>query len=120
MVINVGRTTDDRRLIDAMSTTIAAVFPSVFVMDIPGTFNSIIYATVQPSSSNNLQANLEYLKNRPGSHPLLLYAVQTALDNLKPVQITGKAFTDDLAPIEWITNSMIVNFFLSGDAENLQ
>jgi spermidine synthase len=120
LVINVGRAADDRRLINDISSTIAAVFPTVFVMDIPGTFNSIVYATVQPCDPSNLDANLVYLNSRSDTHPLLLYSVQTALANLQPVESGGQVFTDDLAPIELITNSMIVDFFLSGDVETLQ
>jgi len=37
-----------------------------------------------------------------------------------PTPTGGQVFTDDLAPIEWITNSMIANFFLSGETEMLQ
>lgn len=120
MVINVGRAENDRRLINAFSTTIASVFPSIFVIDIPGTFNSIIYATVQPTTASNLKLNLDYLKSRTGTHPLLIYAMQVAFDNLKPIEYSTQVFTDDLAPIEWITNSMILEFFLSGEAEVLQ
>jgi predicted membrane-bound spermidine synthase len=120
LVINVGRAPDDRRLIDDISSTIASVFPTVFVMDIPGTFNSIVYATVQPCDPANLDNNLVYLSSRGDIHPLLLTSVQTALANLQPVPSGGQVFTDDLAPIEWVTNSMIFNFFLSGDVETLQ
>jgi predicted membrane-bound spermidine synthase len=120
LVINVGRAPGDRRLIDAFSSTIGSVFSSVFVMDIPGTFNSIVYATVQPCDPANLDANLVYLNSRGDAHPLLLYSIQTALANLQPAVTSGQVFTDDLAPIEWITNSMIMNFFLSGDVEKLE
>ena len=115
MVINVGRAPGDRRLIDAIGSTILSVFPSIYVMDIPNTFNSIIYATVQPTSVENLLANYQTLQSQPGTHPLLMYAVQTALANMQPSPRLGQVFTDDLAPIEWITNSMIFNFFLSGE-----
>jgi spermidine synthase len=120
LVINVGRTSEDRRLIDAISSTIAAVYPSVFVMDIPDTFNSIIYATVTPSDPANLDANLVYLYSRGNTHPLLINAVHTALTNLQPAVTSSQVFTDDHAPIEWITNSMIMDFFLSGDVEKLE
>jgi spermidine synthase len=120
MVINIGRGPSDRRLINAFSKTIAEVFPSLFVMDVPGSFNSILYATVQPTSVENLTANLAYLQGLPQANPLLVEPVATALANLQPVTPEGQVFTDDLAPIEWITNSMIMNFFLSGDVEVLQ
>jgi len=120
LVINVGRGPDDRRLIDAIGSTIATIFPSVYVMDIPDTFNSMIYATRQPTDVANLDANLAYLHSLGNTHPLLLESVQKALANLQPVSTGGQVFTDDKAPIEWITSSMILNFFLTGDAEQLQ
>lgn len=120
LVINVGRGPGDRRLINAISSTIASVFPSVYVVDIPGTFNSILYATVQPTQAANLEANLAYLSGLEDVHPLLIAAVQTAQANLQPVVQSGRVFTDDLAPIEWITNTMIFDFFMSGEMEQLQ
>lgn len=119
LVINVGRGPDDRRLINAISTTIHSVFSSVFIVDIPGTFNTIVYATVQPCDIANLDANMINLYSRGDTHPVLIAAMQTALSNLQPLQATGQVFTDDLAPIEWITNSMIMNYFISGDMEEL-
>jgi spermidine synthase len=60
LVINVGRTPDDRRLVEAMVGTIGAVFPSVHVVDVPNTFNTIVFATVQPHA-DNLAGNLASL-----------------------------------------------------------
>ena len=119
-VINVGRAPDDRRLVDGLATTMGSVFPSVFVMDVPGTFNSIVYATVQPSSEDNLKANLIYLLEAEAIHPLLLEAVSRAAFNLQPLPASAEVFTDDRAPIEWITNNMVLNFVLFGDLEELQ
>jgi predicted membrane-bound spermidine synthase len=120
LVINVGRGPDDRRLINAIASTIGSVFPSVYVMDIPNTFNSIIYATVQPTEISNVDANLAYLNDRGDTHPLLIRSIQTVLENRQPAPPADMVFTDDLAPIEWITNSMILDFFFSGDMEQLQ
>ncbi|MBN1135428.1 MAG: fused MFS/spermidine synthase, partial [Anaerolineae bacterium] len=90
LVINVGRAPGDRRLIDAIGSTIGAVYPSVYVIDIPNTFNSIIYATAQPTDIANLDTNLVYLASQPGTHPLLVESVQTALANLQPAPTTGR------------------------------
>ncbi len=120
LVINVGRAAGDRRLVDAMSSTIGSVFPSVYVMDVPDTFNSILYATVQPTQLSNLRANTQALIFVPKTHPLLLYSLQTALNHMQPVKRGAQVFTDDQSPIEWITNSMIFDFFVSGNVENLQ
>jgi predicted membrane-bound spermidine synthase len=61
MVINVGRSPIDRELIDCLYNTIRSVFPSAFVMDVPSTFNSIIYATVQQTTWANLEENFSSL-----------------------------------------------------------
>jgi spermidine synthase len=110
LVINVGRTPSDRRLIEAMAATLRAVFPSVHVMDVPDTFNSIVVATVQPTTADNLSANLAALP--PGAHPLLPHAVQRAADTLQPTVYAEAIFTDDIAPVEQLTNSIVINFFL--------
>jgi len=120
LVINVGRGPDDRQLIDTLGSTIRAVFPSVYVVDIPGTFNSIIFATVQPTRETNLVDNLRNLYERGDAHPLLLNAMGIAATNLRPAPPVGTVFTDDLAPIEWITNRMILQFVFSGQVEVLQ
>jgi spermidine synthase len=120
IAINVGRAPEDRRLIDALVVTLREVFPSVYVMDVPETFNSIIYATRQKTSEEFLFTNLFALSENPGVHPLLIEAMKITALNLRPVPETGTLFTDDLAPIEWITNNMVLRFMLFGDMEILQ
>jgi spermidine synthase len=118
LVINVGRTPNDRRLIDAMVGTLASVFPSVYVVDVPDTFNSLIYATVQPTQAANLRANLAQLQ-RADVHPLLKAAVQRAVENLQPTPASTTVFTDDVAPVEQLTNSIVIRFVLSGSVTQL-
>ncbi|MBT7071172.1 MAG: fused MFS/spermidine synthase [Anaerolineae bacterium] len=120
LTINVGRLPDDRRLINGLATTIAQVFPSIYIMDIPYTLNSIIYATKQPTSEHFLAENFYLMDNSNSAHPLLLDAMQTAWLYRQPGYETTTIFTDDLAPIEWITNDMILGFMLGGDVESLQ
>jgi spermidine synthase len=120
MAINVGRSPTDRSLIDALASTIHSVFPSVYVMDIPETFNSMIYATAQPTKAENLTANLAILVRQGKASPLLVSTMTVAAQNLQPTPEGGLVFTDDLAPIEWITNRMILNYIISGDMETLK
>ena len=120
MVINVGRAPNDRRLIDSLGSTILTVFPTIHVMDIPNTFNSIIYATVQPTQQDNLLANFLYLKQRRDVNPLLLDSMQLAIANLQPPPGHGTVFTDDQAPIEWLTNNMVLSFLLNSNPEEIQ
>jgi spermidine synthase len=115
MVINVGRGPDDRRLVNALASTILTVFPSVHVVDVPQTLNSIVYATVQPTTDENFKENLAYLRSLGNVHPLLLETAKTASENLQPKPAPGQVFTDDLAPVEWLTNDMILRFVFSGE-----
>jgi spermidine synthase len=120
MVINVGRAPNDRRLIDGLVGTIKTVFPSVYVMDLPDTFNSIIYATAQPTDITNLYKNYVALQTRPDIHPLLNEAVQRLIVYQQPTPQSQTVFTDDRAPIEWITNNMVLGFVLFGGMEELK
>ncbi len=118
--INVGSVPGDRRLIDGLATTMATVFPSIYIVDIPGTLNTMIFATHQPTSASDLGANLVSLSQRGGIHPLLLSSMATAFTNLKPGYATTQVFTDDRAPIEWIVNDMVIRFALGGQLQGLQ
>jgi spermidine synthase len=120
LAINVGRAPGDRRLIDGLATTIATTFPSIHIMDIPNTLNSIVYASKQPTSTEDLFANYNTLIARGDVHPLLLTAMSATIVNMQPGYQTTQVFTDDKAPIEWLTNNLIVNFILHGDVETLQ
>lgn len=120
MVINVGRAPQDRSLIDDLVGTIRTVFPSVYVMDIPDTFNSVVIATVQPTQVKDLYQNYLYLRSRSDIHPLLMDSITRLIVNLQPTPDSQVVFTDDHAPIEWITNSMVLNYVLFGDMEKIK
>ncbi|MCE1252296.1 MAG: fused MFS/spermidine synthase [Anaerolineae bacterium] len=120
MAINVGRSPSDRSLINSLSSTILTVFPSVHVIDIPGSFNSIIFASARPTHEVDLFKNYLYLKNNPGTPALLLESMEITLSNLQPAPEAGLVFSDDHAPIEWITNNMILSFLFSNEMENIQ
>jgi len=120
VVINVGRAPNDRSLIDALVTTMQTVFPSVHVMDVPGSFNSMVYATVQSTTIENLAINLNNLIVRGDVHPLLLDSIFRVLANSKPLPQPTIVFTDDRAPVEWIVNKMVLSYMLSGDFEELR
>jgi predicted membrane-bound spermidine synthase len=127
LVINIGRAPEDRRLIDGLVATISTVFPSVYVMDIPDTFNSIVYATKQSTTIDDLYQNYQTLLERDDIHPILTSAVEKAITNLQPNPCSGTeptqdcvVFTDDWAPIEWITNSLVLNYVLFSGMEEIQ
>ncbi len=120
VAINVGRAPGDRRLIDGLAATLQAVFPSVYVMDIPNTFNSMIYATNQPTQISDLYQNYLDLQTRDSTNPLLMTALERTIVNQQTTPQNGGVFTDDNAPIEWITNNMVLNYVFFGDMESLR
>ncbi len=127
LAINVGRAPQDRRLIEGLVGTIDTLFPSIYVMDVPDTFNSIIYATMQPTTVDDLFENFQTYYSRAEPHALFLDAVQRAIAFMQPNPCVDEnpaegciVFTDELAPIEWITNNMILNYVFFGGIEELQ
>ena len=120
LAINVGRAPHDRRLIEVLVGTMQTVFPSVFVMDIPDTYNSIIYATMMPADWINLYKNYLNLSERDDIHPLLKEVIKRTLLYRQPTPLSKTVYTDDRAPIEWVTHSLILNFILAGGMEDIQ
>ncbi len=117
--VNVGRSPVDRTLVDQVASTIQTVFPSVYLVDVPGSFNTMIYATMQPTEFDNLQANLNFLQQAPGTSGLLLESMKVAIDNVQPTAPVDVVYTDDWSPIEWVTNRMILSYVLFGDLQEI-
>jgi spermidine synthase len=117
VAINVGRTNTDRRLVDALTTTLLQVFPSVQAMDVPNSFNTILVATRQPTVPGNLAANAGSIT--PDTPPLLYDSLVWGVNNLVPVQTSDMVFTDDHAPVETLVDSLVLNFLFSGGADQL-
>ncbi|MCH8337297.1 MAG: fused MFS/spermidine synthase [Chloroflexi bacterium] len=113
LAINVGRTAEDRRLIEAMTGTIQVVLPSVHLVDVPGSFNSILYATRKPTLATNLVGNLLALEDS-GAPPELLQVLNRAIANIRTPPKTDIVFTDDRAPVERLINSIVFQFVLGG------
>ncbi|MBT3241017.1 MAG: fused MFS/spermidine synthase [Chloroflexi bacterium] len=120
LVINVGRAPEDRGLIDALVTTLSTIYPSIHVMDIPRTFNSMVYASKQITSMDNLSNNLNQLIINPDTDPLLIESILRVIDYQKGLPEPTIVFTDDHAPVEWIINKMVLGYLLSGQYEELQ
>lgn len=118
MVINVGRTNTDRRLVDALTNTLTYVFPSIHAMDVPYSFNTILVATMQSTYDSNLNDNLQQLPQN--AHPMLRQVLNDGVTALVPTNSIDILFTDDRAPVETIVDSLVLNFLLDGGAEELR
>ncbi|RME31583.1 MAG: spermine synthase, partial [Thermoflexia bacterium] len=110
VVVNVGRVPGDDRLVAALAATLEKVFPSVHAIDVPGSFNTILVATVLPTSPENLRANRMYLTD-----PALRDIADEALANLRPLPSGGIVLTDDRAPVEAITHALILAYLFGRD-----
>jgi spermidine synthase len=115
VVINVGRTPADVRLVDVIARTMRAVFPAVYVIDVPAPtntliLNSLIVANDQPASLDRIGARMQVLRN-----PVLRALGQQAVQNTTVVQPTsGLIFTDDHAPVEQVVDNMIIHYLRTG------
>jgi spermidine synthase len=120
LTLNSASVPGDRRLINGLATTMGTIFPSIYTVDIPGSLNTMIFATKQKTIPENLAVNLVTLSQDPSVHPLLINSMQVAFANLKTGYETTTVFTDDHAPIEWIVNDMVIRFILGGGTQYLQ
>jgi len=120
VVINIGRSPGDRRLIDSLCATISTIFPTLYVTDLSDSYNSILFATLQPTTVQNFMDNYMYLYGDPSTPQFVLQIMAQTYAGLQPAPTGGMVFTDDLAPIEQITNSMVLNFLLSGKVNDLK
>ena len=69
---------------------------------------------------NYLYDNYNLLLGKDEIHPYLLTALRRTILNLQMLPESTTVFTDDIAPIEWMTNGMVLNFVLFGGVSNLQ
>ena len=114
VAINAGRTETDRRLIQVLSATMGSVFPSIHVMDVPETYNSIIAATKSPTTIANMEANFLNTYNAEQPQNVLTVAIYNTLTYAAPTPTGGMVYTDERAPVEWLLNDMVVRYVFSG------
>ncbi len=118
VAVNVGRTRTDYSLVDAMAATMQAVFPSVYIVDAPDGApetgdstlgNSLVVATKQPTSLNDLRANLPAFQ----AGILAPVATQTAASARVAAPPPGTPiFTDDRAPVEQVVHALVFRYML--------
>lgn len=106
-VVNVGRTPTDYRLVDAIASTMAAVYPSVFLVDVPGFSNTMVYGSTQPTTIEDVMHNLGLI-----NEPLAATVAASATNegNLRVSPYHDQVFTDDLAPVERLIDEIIFSY----------
>jgi len=106
-VVNAGRTTTDFRLVNALASTMAAVYSNVYLVDVPSFSNTIIYGTSQPTSLADVRHNLGL-----AGEPLVATVAASAQGegNLRISEYHSQVFTDDLAPVERLIDAIILGY----------
>jgi predicted membrane-bound spermidine synthase len=112
-VVNVGRADTDYRLVDVVASTMRAVFPSVYEIDVTGYSNTMVIATKEPTTLDNFGHNAGALQD--GSILRTVADWSLATGDIREVSPGGRVFTDDLAPVEWVIDQMIVDAARRGD-----
>ena len=100
VALNVAATPHDRRLTERIGTTLATSFPQVWRIS-PLRFNDIVLGVDRPLTRAGLRARLGTVK------PPLRKLLPRVDHNLYQVIPRGSPWTDDHAPVEWLTDRML-------------
>ena len=107
VALNVAAVPDDKRLVRAVGTTLAAELPQV--LEWPALrFNTIVLGLTEPLAEGEVARRL-----RRGPADLASLRELLARE-ARPLVATGRPWTDDRAPVEWLTDRMIVSYAAEG------
>ncbi|MDP2587418.1 MAG: fused MFS/spermidine synthase [bacterium] len=107
MALNLNTVSEDSHVARSFRTTIASVFPYTYVVDIPGSYNTVFYASDSPISTP--QAELFTNTDRH----LVANSLEDSLQQVQPDQDLAPA-TDDRPLVESWYDLMIGQSFLGG------
>jgi spermidine synthase len=102
VLLNVATTPDDHSLAGHIGGTLASVLPRAFAWQ-PLRFNQIVIGQNGASTGSVRPAPADV-------RPL----VEDLRRTLRPIEPSGDPWTDDRAPVEWVTDRMIVEFAAEG------
>jgi spermidine synthase len=104
VALNVATVPGDQRLVDELAGTLAAEFPQVRVWPVLR-FNRVVVGLTRPARD-------VHLSPRSGALGTLARLLERQLG--PPVPRSADPWTDDRAPVEWITDRMIVEYAARG------
>lgn len=110
VAVNCGHSQTDYRLVNEIARTMRAVFPAVFIADVPNSINSVVIATSRPANIRTFERNLRRGKGpiREVGHRALAHG------HLRQFRGSGPIFTDDLAPVEQLIDQMVLDYARTG------
>jgi spermidine synthase len=109
LALNVARVPGDERLSRAIGSTIRAAFPQAWVWK-PLRFNELMLGFDRPASESVLEERAGRVDERIAPLVPLFRA------GLRAVEQVEEPLTDDRAPVEWLTDQMIVDYIAEGGA----
>jgi spermidine synthase len=107
VALNVAAVPDDKRLVNAVGGTLAADFPQVLAWPALR-FNTFVLGFTRPLSHAEFRARLA--SGPPDLAPLRDLLARDA----RPMTVADHPWTDDRAPVEWLTDRMIVEYAAEG------
>ena len=102
VLANLGRIPGDDTLARAIAGTAATRFASVFLWRATG-FNDIMAAFSRPTGAAELRTRLTHA-------PAGLAPAAAIAGTLRPVAPSSDPLTDDRAPVEWMTDQMVLRY----------
>jgi spermidine synthase len=107
VALNVAAVPDDKRLVEAVGGTLGSELPQVLAWPALR-FNTIVLGLTEPLTD-------EERRRRLATGPPDLASIRALLAaDARPLQPAGRAWTDDRAPVEWLTDRMIVSYAAEG------
>ncbi|HEY7004194.1 MAG TPA: fused MFS/spermidine synthase [Gaiellaceae bacterium] len=107
VALNVATVPGDERLADALGTTLLTDFPSVWRWRALR-FNQLVLAFQRPVTEGELDQRVT------GISPPAASLVPVFRQRLSPMAPSGDPLTDDRAPVEWLTDNMILGYVADG------
>ncbi|MGH3024627.1 MAG: spermidine synthase [Gaiellaceae bacterium] len=107
VALNVAGVPGDDRLSEAIGSTLLAEFPQAWRWQ-PLRFNELMLGFDRPIAGEEL---LERVEAAPAAVDVLEPLFQ---EGLAPVAATERPLTDDRAPVEWLTDRMIIDYVARG------
>jgi spermidine synthase len=114
--INVARTETDYALVEAIASTLKAVYPSVYVMDMLGDLNSVVIASQRPTELAAITERLAGL-----SDPILSNVALRASGRVRGFGTPSQdILSDDRAPVEQIVHAIMARYLRGQSVEEVQ
>jgi spermidine synthase len=107
VALNVASVPGNTRLARGIATTLAAEVPAVWAWQALR-FNQIVVGLTEPLSRAEIAHRLNAVEGD------LAPLTQLAARDFRPARVSGDPWTDDRAPVEWITDRMIVEYAAEG------